>query len=122
MTFTICVYLTNEMFFIDSLDIECGDITNQMVHQFENNEAVPVNYVIEFYEENRQKDIPDIVEDRLKFNRSVVPNNERHHVVLAYTKNTQYFNDVYSMPERTIRDYVDTLWDIETYNSRYDRD
>lgn len=121
LTYTICVYLTNDMFFVDSIDIQCGDITNELVQQFEKNETTPVNYVIEFYEENRQKDIPDIVEDKLKYNASLIPSNERHHVVLAYTKNTQYFHDVYSMSERTIRDYADTLWDIE-YDHRYDRD
>jgi hypothetical protein len=120
LTLTVCVYLINDMFFVDSIDIQHCDISNQLLNQFMKNDGG--NYVIEFYEEKRQKDLPDIVQDKLDFNRNLVPNKVRHHTLLSYTKNTQHFHDVLSFSEAFLRDYDFTVWQPERYHSRLDHD
>lgn len=119
LTLTVCVYLTNDMFFVDSIDIQHGDISNHLLQQLMEKEA---NYVVEFYEEKRQKDLPDIVQDKLEFNKSLVPTQVRHHTLLSFTKNTQHFHDVLSFFEGFLRDYDFTVWDINCYHPRLDRD
>lgn len=104
LTLTICVYLTNEMFFVDSVDIQHGDITNQMMIDLMKNKK-ELNYPIEFYQEYQQEELPMIVENRIKYNASLVPNQVRHHTLLSFTKNTQYFHDVYYIDEKTICNY-----------------
>lgn len=118
LTLTLCVYLANEMFFVDSVDIQYGDITNPMLNNFVKNQNL--NYPIEFFEESRQEDLPSIIEERLKFNASLLPNNVICHTLLTYTKNTQYFHDVYGFNEENIRnvDYASLL----EYDPKYDRD
>lgn len=117
-TLTVCVYLTNDMFFLDSIDIRNGDITDQLLNQLTKNEAA--NYMIEFYDENKEKYMPDIVNDKLNFNKILVPNNVHHHTLLSYTKNTQHFRDVLSLSEAFLRDYDFDVWRLGRFHPRLD--
>lgn len=103
LTLTLCVYLTNDMFFVDSIEMKDADISDKVYYHFAKNKNI--NYPIEYYQEYQQEELPLIVENRIKYNASLVPNNERHHVVLSFTKNTQYFHDVYSIDESAIQNY-----------------
>ena len=106
MTLIVKFNMTNDMFFVEAIDIEYDDISDALYMYFKNEKEMGELYMIDFFNEDAYDDLPDIVQRRL-WEKNVMNVAQERQTLLVYTVLTHKENptDVLSVSYDFIRDF-----------------